>query len=107
MNQKKENCTEEELKEKTKKLSVKDGSAYSVMDGFGLRYITPYALSLGASNAQIGLLTSIPNLIGNFSQIFTSKVMEKYSRKKIILFGVVLQALMWIPLMACWFSLFL
>jgi MFS family permease len=89
---------EEFLKEKTKKLSIKEGVAYSVMDGAGLRYISPYALSLGANNTQIGLLTSLPSLIGNFSQIFSPKLMEKKSRKEIIRFGVLIQALMWIPL---------
>lgn len=88
-----------ELKEKTKNLSIKEGINYSVMDGAGLRYISPYALSLGANNHQIGLLTSIPSLIGNFSQLLTTKLIEKYSRKKIILFGVLMQALMWLPLL--------
>jgi len=89
---------EEELKSKTKQLSVKEGITYGVMDGAGFRYITPYALAIGANNAQIGFLTSIPSLLGNFSQLFTSKAIEKYSRKKIIAFGVFLQALMWIPI---------
>lgn len=88
-----------QLKEKTKNLSIKEGINYSIMDGAGLRYISPYALSLGANNHQIGLLTSIPSLIGNFSQLLTSKLIEKHSRKKIILFGVFMQALMWLPLL--------
>jgi MFS family permease len=96
---KKDNEQDEEfLKEKTKKLSIKEGVAYSVMDGAGLRYISPYALSLGANNTQIGLLTSLSSLIGNFSQIFSPRLMEKKSRKNVILFGVLFQALMWIPL---------
>ncbi|MDD5012477.1 MAG: MFS transporter [Candidatus Nanoarchaeia archaeon] len=89
-----ENC----LKEETKKISVKEGVAYSFMDGAGLRYITPYALAIGANNAQIGFLTSIPSLLGNFSQFFTSKAVEKYPRKKIVAVSIFLQALMWIPL---------
>ncbi|MDO8622874.1 MAG: MFS transporter [archaeon] len=93
-------------KEKTKKFSIAEGSAYSVMDGMGLRNMTPYALALGANNAQIGLLTSIPNLLGNLSQLFTTKAMEKYSRKKVLLFGVILQALMWIPMILIGFSYF-
>lgn len=52
------------------------------MDGAGSRYITPYALAIGANNTQIGLLTSIPSLLGNLSQLFTSKIIEKTSRKK-------------------------
>ncbi len=90
---------ESSLKEQTKKLSIEEGISYSVMDGTGLRYITPYALSVGATNTQIGFLTSIPSLMGNFSQLFTSKLIEKHSRKKVILFGVLFQALMWLPLL--------
>ena len=97
---------EEILKEKTRKISIRDGSAYGVMDGFGLRYITPYALHLGASNAQIGFLTSIPALIGNFLQMFISRAMEKYSRKKILMFGVLMQTLMWLPLIGIGFLFF-
>jgi len=86
------------LKEETKKLSVKEGIAAGIMDGAGVKYITPYALAIGASNAQIGFLTSIPSLLGNFSQLFTYKAIEKFPRKKVIATGVFLQALMWLPL---------
>ena len=89
---------EEFLKEETKKFSVKEAAVASVMDGAGSRYITPFALALGASNSQIGLLTSFPSLFGNLSQIFNSKMMEKHSRKKINVIGAFLQALMWLPL---------
>lgn len=94
------------LKRETKKLSIEEGIGYSVMDGAGLRYITPYALSLGANNAQIGFLTSIPSLLGNFFQLFTFKAIKKTSRKKVILAGVLLQALMWLPLLAVGYLFF-
>jgi len=91
---------EEKLKEKTRKLSIKEGCFYSVHDGFGLRYVTPYALEIGKNNpytnTYIGLLTSIPSLIGNLSQLWTAKLMEKYSRKTLVRKGVMLQALMWL-----------
>jgi MFS family permease len=89
---------EEKLKEEARKISIKEGSAYSVMDGFGLRYITPYALALGANNTQIGLLSSIPNLLGSFFQLHTIKVMKIATRKRIVFLGVLLQALMWLAL---------
>src|SRR4030042_5141750 len=90
--------SEEQLREKTKKLSVREGVAGGVMDGAGSRYITPYALALGANNTQISLLTSVPSLLGNLLQLLTSKAIEKFSRKKIIAAGVFLQALMWLPM---------
>lgn len=88
--------TEEQLIEETKKISIKEASAYSFMDGFGVRYITPYALALGASNSQIGVLSAIPQLIGNLSQLYTLKEMNKWSRKKIVFTGVILQAIVWL-----------
>jgi MFS family permease len=89
---------EQKLVEKTKKLSIWEGSAYSVMDGFGFRYVTPYALSVGATNTHIGLLSSLPGLFGNLSQLLTFKLMKKFSRKKIIFWSVLLQSLMWLLL---------
>jgi len=90
--------SEEHKIEKAKKISVKEASAYSLMDGFGLRYITPFANALGASNTIIGFLTSIPSLLGNLTQLITPKAMERYSRQKIVFWSVFLQSLMWIIL---------
>jgi MFS family permease len=98
--------SEEELKEKTKKLSIKEVTATSVMDGAGSRYITPYALAIGANNTQISLLTSLPSLLGNLLQLWTPKAIEKYSRKKIIALGVFLQALMWLPMLGVGYFFF-
>jgi MFS family permease len=94
------------LKEKTKKISIKEGVASSVMSGAGGSYITPYALAIGANNTQIGFLSSIPSLLGNLSQLFTARAIEKYSRKKIIFVGVFLQALMWIPMITIGYLFF-
>ena len=55
--------------QQAKTISIKEGSAASLMEGFGTRYITPYALYLGASNTQIGLLSSFPGLLGSLAQI--------------------------------------
>ena len=98
--------SESELKERTKKFSVREAVAGSVMDGSGSRYITPYALALGANNSQISLLTSIPSLLGNVLQLLTSKAIEKYSRKKIIVLGGFLQALMWLPMIGVGYFFF-
>ena len=95
---KKDSVKEEELKKEARKISVKEGSFWSIMDGFGLRYITPYALALGASRLHIGFLTSLPALIGNISQLFAPRLMEKNSRRRIVFWGVLMQALMWLAL---------
>ncbi len=94
------------LKEKGKKYSLKDGASYSVMDGMGLRYITPYALSMGLSNKLIGIIEVLPTLIANITRIFLHKSYHKNSRKKMALPFVFIQAFFWIPLLLVGFSYF-
>lgn len=89
---------EESLKEEAKKLSIKDGSMYSVMDGMGLRYITPYALAFGVSNKFIGFLSMFPSLLGNSMRLIFEKIYERKSRKKTIIFWATMQCLFWLPL---------
>ncbi|MCX6750909.1 MAG: hypothetical protein NTZ83_05605, partial [Candidatus Pacearchaeota archaeon] len=94
------------LKEKAKKNSIRDGSFCSVMDGMGLRYITPYALSLGISNRIIGVLEVLPALLANTTRIFLHKTYHKKSRKSMVLPFVFIQAFFWIPLLFVGFSYF-
>ncbi len=85
-------------KKKTMKLSIKEGMAASVTSGAGEAYISPFALAIGANNAQIGLLSSIPSILSPLSQIAGSRMMEKHSRRRIIFTSVLLHALMWLPI---------
>lgn len=98
-------------KERTLKLSVKEGCFASVMTGAGTDYITPFALTLNASNTQIGFLSSFTGLVSPLSQVLGSRLMEKYSRKRLVTIFVALQALMFLPLIflaiLLWRSLFL
>jgi MFS family permease len=85
---------------KSLKLSVLDGSAYCAMLGLTFNYITPFALALKATTAQIGLLTSLPNLIMAVSQLAAPDLAEKAgSRKGLILPVVFLHALMFVPIL--------
>lgn len=87
--------------EKTKKYSIKDGSAWSVMYGFGEQYVVPFALRIGATTSQIGILNSVPAFIGALFQLLGAKLTDKYqNRKKIVSFFVFLQALLMLPLFA-------
>jgi MFS family permease len=99
MKEKKKETEENKKIEKAKKYATKQAAAYSLMDGFGLRFITPYALAVGANNKHIGLLNSIPSLFGTLSQLFTLKIMNRWSRKKITFWAVFFQALMWLVLL--------
>lgn len=89
---------DKETRKKSLDYSLKDGVAWSVNSGLGNSYITPYALAMNANEAQIGLLTSVPNLVANLAQIKTPKLMERMSRKRITTNCVLLQALTWLPI---------
>jgi len=79
--------------------SVRDGVAYSVMVGAGEHYISAYALFLKASAAQISWLVAFPSLVGSLAQLFSAWLASRIGRRKgIILFGVALQTLMWLPM---------
>ncbi|MDI6850344.1 MAG: MFS transporter [bacterium] len=83
------------------KISILEGVAYSIMEGMGLRYITPYALLLGADNKVIGFLTSIPQIASAFIQFLSLKILgEKISRKQLSFWGAFSQALTWIPIIS-------
>ena len=80
------------------KYSNIDGSAYAASSGFSNSYLNPYAIALGASNEQIGLLTAIPNLLGRISELSSSPIIEYFKeRKKTIKLFKILQMLMWVP----------
>ncbi len=79
--------------------SVRDGVAYSVMAGAGETYFSAYALFLKATTAQISWLAAFPSLIGSFAQLFSAWVASHTGRRKaIILLGVALQTVMWLPI---------
>jgi MFS family permease len=79
-------------------LSKIDGSFSSLMSSISNSFIIPFALALGASNFFIGMLSSFKGLAGPIAQLSSLHLMEKSSRKKIVLFMILLQALMIIPL---------
>ena len=83
-----------------RKISIKEGSIATIQTGLGDTYIAPYALALNASNFEISMLSSIPSLLGPLSQKFGSRLIEKYSRKKVLLIAVLFQALIWLPIIS-------
>lgn len=85
--------------EKTKKCSIKDGAAWSVMYGFGEQYVAPFALRIGATASEIGILGTIPAFIGATFQVLGAKLTDKYqNRKKIATLFALLQAILMLPL---------
>jgi MFS family permease len=71
------------------------------MSGLTMNYITPYALTMQASIQQIGYLSSIPNF-ANMLVLFIAPFLSERtgSRKSLVLPAVLVQALMWLPILA-------
>ncbi len=78
--------------------SILDGSAFSVMAGFGENYFNAFAIELGASNQQMALFTSLPQLIGSCSQAISAFLVGTFKRRTLICMGAFLQAITWLPL---------
>lgn len=89
---------DKERKRKSLDISVFQGAFTSIMVGAGHSFMVPYALTIGAGNLAIGFLNSFVGLIGPLTQIKSVRLMEKYSRRKIILYSIFLQAFLWIPI---------
>ena len=91
---------------KSIKYSNIEGSFGNAMVGFFENYITPYALAMNATNRQIGMLSALPNLFASLVQLKSADVVDKIkSRKKIVTISVLLQALMFIPIILIPFML--
>ena len=75
--------------DKSLKLSVKEGSMASVSTGFGASYFGPFALFLGATATQISFLHGIASIIPSLTQLFSSHLIEKHSRKKITFISII------------------
>ncbi|MFW5847231.1 MAG: MFS transporter, partial [Nanoarchaeota archaeon] len=81
-------------------LSIKDGIFNSIKMGFGERYIAPFAIAINTSNSVVAMLSSFAGLFGPISQLFGSRVMNKFSRKDILRKAVFYESLIWLPLIA-------
>ena len=79
--------------------SIKDAGAYAVMIGVGETYLSAFALFLKASTPQIGLLASLPPLLGSIVQLMSAWLGRwTGQRKAIVLTGASIQGFAWLPL---------
>lgn len=85
--------------------SIMDGSFYSAMVGFGESFFSAFAVFLGATSMQLGLLGSLPQTLGSVSQLFSNKILEMFgnSRKRFICINAFLTALLYIPIALVYF----
>ncbi len=78
--------------------SVRDGMAYSVQVGAGETYFSAFALFLKATAPQIALLSTLPPLLASGAQIFSAWLGGYAGRRRLVLMGCALQALLWLPI---------
>jgi MFS family permease len=86
---------------KSLKLSIKEGSFSSISTGFGSAYFGPFALFLGATAPQMSFLHGIAGIFPSISQLFSSHLMEKSSRKKITIVSSILTFIMLLMISFC------
>jgi MFS family permease len=87
-----------ELKHQARRKSIKEGMFAVGESSFGSAYISPFAIAMNASDSLVAMFTSISGLVGPISQIFSSRLIEKYPRKQIVLKSVLTESLTWIPI---------
>lgn len=80
------------------KYSIHEGSLASISSSFGLSYLSPFALALNATTVQMGILYAIISLLPGIAQLKASTLIKKFSRKKIVLSGVMIKILLWVPI---------
>ncbi len=78
-------------------ISIKEGSMASASSGFGSAYLAPFALALGATNSQMGLLNALATFFPGIAQLFATKRIGKESRKATLITSVTMTILLWIP----------
>ena len=103
-NNKQSNHNSKALKEKALKVSIKEGIAASLSTNVGDGYIIPAALAVNATSTQIGFLSSFSLFLYQLSQILGVKLMGIFPRKKVVLYFVILQAIMWLFISAVIFA---
>ncbi len=85
--------------ERSLDLSVREGAAASIASNFSLSYFSAAALAIGATNIQMGILYAIISLLPSIVQLKAAALIEKFSRKKLVLNGVLGKIIIVFPLL--------
>jgi len=85
------------LKHQARRYSIKEGIFASAKSAFGDKFIQPFAIAINTSSPLVALISSLSGFLGPLSQLFSAQKLGKKSRKKTVLFFILLETLMWIP----------
>ncbi|MFH1229567.1 MAG: MFS transporter, partial [Candidatus Aenigmatarchaeota archaeon] len=87
---------DEETRQKSLKYSTLDGAFCAMKVGIGESFFSAFAIFLKATTFQIGLLGSLPQAIGSFLQLFTTRLIKLFgSRKKFVCISAAFEILMY------------
>lgn len=90
---------ERRAKDTSLRVSIRDGQCHALTLGGGETYLGPFGIFLGAGTLQIGLLATIPALFGSLMQWVGVLAMKQTgSRRRLVVTGATLQALVLIPI---------
>lgn len=81
----------------------REAAASAVVAGLTEPFMIPYALALGATAVQAGLLSSARNFLVSLVQLGSAEAVARLgSRKRVVLATVAVQAALWVPLALVW-----
>lgn len=87
-------------KERSINYSVKDGLFTSIKAGFTENFVMPFAIALNATSGMLAALSSVPQLLASFMQLFSQGSLKFFkTRSRLIFWSAFIQAFMWIPLL--------
>ncbi|MBI2165025.1 MAG: MFS transporter [Chloroflexi bacterium] len=87
--------------ERALRFSTLEGMAYGAVSGTGEHFTAAYAVALGASNTQLGFLTSLPGLLGAIAQSTSAHLVHLLGgRKRVVLIFAALSGAMWLPILS-------
>ena len=95
------NAPEARVEEIARSLAVarREAALAAVMTGLTEPFMTPFALVLGATRFQVGLLSSVRHLALSLIQLFSADAVGWLnSRKRLVLWTATAQAMLWLPL---------
>jgi MFS family permease len=79
----------------------RDAALASVMNGTTDPFMPAYALALGASHFEVGLLSSVRNLLLALVQLGSAEAVRRLqSRRTVVIWTVAIQTALWLPLAA-------
>ena len=83
-----------------------EGVLATASDNIAAPFLSLYALSLGATKTQIGLVTALPALLGSVHQLPAALLTDRFRRRRLLmLIGTIGLRPTWllVPLLALWF----